>query len=83
MAKIYFFKYTTVDAFDECKTVQYAGVIAADSYTDAAHQLERQETVPTTGECDIVSIDYLEETAEATLWTDDLELYAKMYKEMN
>ena len=81
MAKLYFFKYTTIDAFDECKTTQYAGVIAADNYTDAMHQLERQETCAN-GECDIISIDYLEATDDAVLWTDDLELYAKIYKEM-
>ena len=44
-------------------------------------QLERQETCAN-GECDIISIDYLEATGDAVLWTDDLEFYAKMYKEM-
>lgn len=81
MAKIYFYKYTTVAPFDENKTVQYGGIVAANSYTDAMKVLENMETAPT-GRCDIISIDYLEETGDSVLWTDDLELYAKIYKEM-
>ena len=82
MAKIYFYKYTTVAPFDENKTVQYGGIVAANSYTDAMKILENMEIAPATGKCDIVSIDYLEETGDSILWTDDLELYAKLYKEM-
>lgn len=82
MAKIYFYKYTTIDPFDDNKTIQYGGIVAANSYTDAMKVLENMETAPSTGRCDIVSIDYLEETDNSVLWTDNLEFYAKIYKEM-
>ena len=82
MAKIYFFKYTARDAFDEAKTVQYGGIVAANSYSEAMKHLENMETPPSTSECDIICVDQLEETADAILWTDDLEFYAKLYKEM-
>lgn len=82
MAKIYFFKYTSKDAFDEGKTVQYGGIVAANSYSEAMKHLEMMETPPSTGECEIICVDQLEETGDAILWTDDLEFYAKLYKEM-
>ncbi len=82
MAKLFYFKYTTVDAFDDKKTVQHGGIVAADSYAKAMAEIEKLETVPKTGECDIVCIDNLEDTGDAILWTDDLELFNQIYGEM-
>lgn len=80
MANLYYFKYTTIDGFDETKTVQFAGVIAANSWGEAADILEAQETAKN-GRCDLICIDQLER-GENIAFTDDLELYAKLYKEM-
>ena len=82
MAKLFYFKYTTVDAFDDKKTVQHGGIVAADSYAKAMRIIEDLETVPSTGECDLVCVDNLEENRGPILWTDDLELFNQIYEEM-
>ena len=82
MAKLYYFKYTTVGTFDGKKTVQHGGIVAANSYAEAMAEIEKLETVPKTGECDLVSVDNLEDTGDAVLWTDDLELFNQIYEEM-
>ena len=82
MAKLFYFKYTTVGSFDGKKTVQHGGIVAADSYTEAMRLIEDLETVPSTGECDLVCIDNLEENRDPILWTDDLELFNQIYEEM-
>ena len=82
MAKLYYFKYTTVGAFDGKKTVQHGGIVAANSYAEAMAEIEKLETVPSTGECDLVCVDNLEDTGDAVLWTDNLELFNWIYEEM-
>lgn len=82
MAKLFYFKYTTVGNFDGKKTVQHGGIVAANSYTEAMAEIEKLEIVPRTGECDIVCIDNLEDTGDAILWTDDLELFNQIYEGM-
>lgn len=80
MANLYYFKYKTVDAFDELKTIQYAGIIAANSWGEAADIIEAQETAKN-GVCDLICIDQLER-GEKIIFTDNLELYNKIYEEM-
>jgi hypothetical protein len=80
MANLYYFKYTTLDPFNERKTVQYGGIIAADSWGEAADIIEAQETAKD-GVCDLVCIDQLE-CGEKIIFTDNLELYNKVYEEM-
>lgn len=80
MANLYYFKYTTIDGFDETKTIQFAGVIAANSWGEATDIIEAQETSKN-GRCDLVCIDQLER-GENIIFTDDLELYEKLYEEM-
>jgi hypothetical protein len=80
MANLYYFKYTTLDPFNERKTVQYGGIIAADSWGEAADIIEAQETAKD-GVCDLICIDQLE-CSEKIIFTDNLELYNKVYEEM-
>ena len=80
MANLYYFKYTTINELDETKTIQFAGVIAANSWGEATDIIEAQETAKD-GRCDLICIDQLE-CGENIAFTDDLELYAKLYKEM-
>lgn len=80
MANLYYFKYTTIHPFNEQDTIQYGGVIAANSWGEATEIIEAQETTKD-GRCDLICIDQLECSENITL-TDDLELYAKLYKEM-
>lgn len=80
MANLYYFKYTTIDGFDETKTVQFAGVIAANSWGEAADILEAQETAKN-GRCDLICIDQLER-GEKIMFTDDLALFNEIYEEM-
>lgn len=80
MANLYYFKYKTVDAFDELKTIELAGVIAANSWGEAVDIIEAQETAKN-GRCDLICIDQLER-GEQIMFTDNLEFYHKMYEEM-
>lgn len=80
MANLYYFKYTTMDPFDERNTVQYGGIIAANSWGEAADIIEAQETAKN-GVCDLICIDYLERD-EKIIFTDNLELFNQIYEEM-
>ena len=80
MANLYYFKYKTVNPFNELKTVQYAGVIAANSWGEAADIIEAQETAKN-DICDLICIDQLVR-GEKIIFTDDLELYNKICEEM-
>ena len=76
MKVFYFYKVTALD-IDARNTENYFGIVAADSYADAAGIIEENY-----GE-DLVSIDYLEATDQNLFFTGDKELYDNMYKELN
>ena len=80
MANLYYFKYKTIDGLDELKTIELAGVIAANSWGEAASIIEAQETAKN-GRCDLICIDQLE-CGEKIIFTDNLEFYKKIYEEM-
>ena len=76
MKVFYFYKVTALD-IDEEDTEKYFGIIAADSYADAAGIIEESFKE------DLVSIDYLEATDQNLFFTAYEELYNNMYKELN
>ena len=76
MKVFYFYKVTALD-IDESNTEKYFGIVAADSYADAAGIIEENFRD------DLVSIDYLEATDQNLFFTGDKELYDNMYKELN
>ena len=76
MKVFYFYKVTALD-IDEEDTEQYLGIVAADSYADAAGIIEESFKE------DLVSIDYLEATDQNLFFTAYEELYNNMYKELN
>ena len=76
MKVFYFYKVTALD-IDEMNTEKYSGIVAADSYADAAGIIEESFKE------DLVSIDYLEATDRNLFFTTNEELYDNMYKELN
>ena len=76
MKVFYFYKVTALD-LDERNTEKYFGIVAADSYADAASIIEENFRD------DLVSIDYLEATDQNLFFTAYEELYNNMYKELN
>ena len=77
MMKVFcFYKVTALD-IDERNTEKYFGIVAADSYADAASIIEENFRD------DLVSIDYLEATDRNLFFTAYEELYDNMYKELN
>ena len=76
MKTFYFYKVTALD-IDERNTEKYFGIVAADSYADAASIIEENFRD------DLVSIDYLEATDRNLFFTAYEELYDNMYKELN
>ena len=76
MKVFYFYKVTALD-IDERNTEKYFGIVAADSYADAASIIEENFRD------DLVSIDYLEATDRNLFFTAYEELYDNMYKELN
>lgn len=76
MKVFYFYKVTALD-IDERNTEKCFGIVAADSYADAAGIIEENFRD------DLVSIDYLEATDQNLFFTGDKELYDNMYKELN
>ena len=76
MKVFYFYKVTALD-IDERNTEKYFGIVAADSYADAADIIEENFRD------DLVSIDYLEATDQNLFFTAYEELYNNMYKELN
>ena len=76
MKVFYFYKVTALD-LDERNTEKYFGIVAADSYADAAGIIEENFRD------DLVSIDYLEATDQNLFFIGDKELYDNMYKELN
>ena len=76
MKVFYFYKVTALD-IDESNTEKYFGIVAADSYADAASIIEENFRD------DLVSIDYLEATDQNLFFTGDKELYDYMYQELN
>ena len=76
MKVFYFYKVTALD-IDEEDTEKYFGIVAADSYTDAAGIIEESFKE------DLVSIDYLEATDRNLFFTINKELYDNMYQELN
>ena len=76
MKVFYFYKVTALD-IDERNTEKYFGIVAADSYADAAGIIEENF------QDDLVSIDYLEATDQNLFFTANEELYDNMYKELN
>ena len=76
MKVFYFYKVTALD-IDEDDIEKYFGIVAADSYADAAGIIEESFKE------DLVSIDYLEATDRNLFFTTNKELYNNMYKELN
>ena len=76
MKVFYFYKVTALD-IDERNTEKYFGIVAADSYADAAGIIEENFRD------DLVSIDYLEATDRNLFYNAYEELYDNMYKELN
>ena len=76
MKVFYFYKVTALD-LDERNTEKYFGIVAADSYADAAGIIEENFRD------DLVSIDYLEATDQNLFFTTNKELYDNMYQELN
>ena len=75
--KVFYFYKVTALYIDESNTEKYFGIVAADSYADAASIIEENFRD------DLVSIDYLEATDQNLFFTGDKELYDNMYKELN
>ena len=76
MKVFYFYKVTALD-IDERNTEKYFGIVAADSYADAAGIIEENFRD------DLVSIDYLEATDRNLFFTTNEKLYDNMYQELN
>lgn len=76
MKVFYFYKVTALD-IDERNTEKCFGIVAADSYADAAGIIEESFKE------DLVSIDYLEATDQNLFFTTNKELYNNMYQELN